>query len=159
MLTLAACTTTENPPLATETTAIPVAMTTTSFNTSETCTPAQLTGNAGEAQLVTTDSFEAWSLWFTRSPLPSNSPIKLANGEEVKVVWSVTGDGEFSVIAAKADGTLMELDWGPDAHGGSNWGVPGDEWGTGWTFPEAGCWTFTVTRGSEVARLTVEVAP
>ena len=36
-------------------------------------------------------------------------------------------------------------------------GLPGPEHRT--TFPETGCWTFTVTRGSDIAQLTVEVIP
>ena len=35
--------------------------------------------------------------------------------------------------------------WGPDRHLGSNWNRPGAEWGTGFTFPVAGCWDLHAT--------------
>ena len=110
----------------------------------------------GEAQLRTTSvDFEAWSLWFT--DLAAGDPIAIPTNEEVKVVWSVTGDGDFSVATVHADGTTMEPTFGPARHDGSNWEAPGDEWGTGWIFPKAGCWDMTVTRGTDTAYQTIVV--
>ncbi|MEN8239456.1 MAG: hypothetical protein ABFR53_09670 [Actinomycetota bacterium] len=121
----------------------------------EECSPAQTTSNAGEAQLETTDQFEAWSLWFT--DIPANQPVRIPQWDEVKVVWSVTGQGDFTVAVKHSNGTVIDPLFGPQPHDGSNWDAPGDEWGTGWAFTVEGCWTFTVTRGSEVATLSVEV--
>lgn len=78
--------------------------------------------------------------------------------EDLKIVWRITGSGkQFSVQARHADGTLASPAWGPDDHGGSNWDRPGDEWGTGFNLPKAGCWTFTVTRGAVVGEIRLEV--
>ncbi|WP_157018075.1 hypothetical protein [Cryptosporangium arvum] len=43
--------------------------------------------------------------------------------------------------------------WGPEPHR-----EPPDEWGTGWVFPSARCWTFVVTRGAATGRVTIRVA-
>jgi hypothetical protein len=39
------------------------------------------------------------------------------------------------------------------AHDGSNWKRPGDEWGSLFAFPKAGCWQLHAERGNEVADL------
>jgi len=81
-----------------------------------------------------------------------------ANQEE-KIVWRITGIGtQFSVQAKHENGTIILPIWGPDYHGrGSNWDRPGEEWGTGFNFPEPGCWTLTVTRGSTIGEIHLEV--
>jgi hypothetical protein len=83
---------------------------------------------------------ELWGLLFTKGPLP------LPHGEEVKIVWRMTGEGPLQVKATLADGTRAKLAWGPEEHGGSSWRRPGQEWGTGLVFPEGGCWKVELTR-------------
>lgn len=65
-------------------------------------------------------------------------------GRETKIVFRMTGNGAFSIHAVGPSGTVQPT-W-LEEHGGSNWERPGDEWGTGWIFPVAGCWTVTATR-------------
>ncbi|MEU6411436.1 hypothetical protein [Microbispora sp. NPDC046933] len=81
---------------------------------------------------------EVWGLMF--------APVPLAAGREVKIVWRMTGEGPLRVTAALPDGTAARLTWGPEAHGGSTWHRPGQEWGTGFVFPKPGCWEITLTR-------------
>jgi hypothetical protein len=44
------------------------------------------------------------------------------------------------------DGTRAKPWFGPEEHGGSTWRRPGEEWGTGFVFPKAGCYRVEVTR-------------
>lgn len=74
----------------------------------------------------------------------SGGPIEV--GEEVKFVLRMTGEGDLDVSATQPDGSAGEIAWGPEAHGGSNFQRPGDEWGFGVTFTEPGCWTIEVSR-------------
>ncbi len=97
------------------------------------CPPsAQLGGTAGIPERQGAgDGATLWALLFLKEPV-------LTAGTEVKVVWRMTGSGRFAISATGPDGATIEPVWGPDAHGGSNWGRPGEEWGTGWVFPHAG---------------------
>ncbi|WP_328853014.1 hypothetical protein OG994_10445 [Micromonospora globbae] len=99
----------------------------------------------------TGDGATLWALLFPRDPL-------LTTASEIKVVWRMTGSGDFAVSATGPDGTVVEPTWGPEAHGGSNWERPGEEWGTGWRFPTAGCWTITAVRGTAKGSLAFRVA-
>jgi len=49
--------------------------------------------------------------------------------------------------------TMARLTFGPEAYGGSSWVKPGDEWGTGFIFPEAGCWRVHAQRDDLVGDL------
>jgi hypothetical protein len=77
-----------------------------------------------------------WALFF--HPLRQNT--------EMKVVWRMTGAGDLSMRATGPGGAAVTPVWGPESHGDSTWRKPGDEWGTGWVFPTAGCWTVHATR-------------
>jgi hypothetical protein len=83
---------------------------------------------------------ELWALPFAPVPLPV--------GEEVKIVWRMTGSGPLRITATRSDGTAARRTFGPEEHGGSNWNRPGDEWGTGFVFPGAGCWDLRLVRTS-----------
>jgi hypothetical protein len=79
-------------------------------------------------------------------------------GNEIKVVWRMTGSGGLTMTAAGPDGRSITPAWGPEAHTSSTFNRPGDEWGTGWVFPVAGCWTFHATRtGGQAGLLAVRV--
>ena len=78
--------------------------------------------------------------------------------KDEKIVWRITGTGkQFDVQAQHEDGTIIRPIWGPDYHGGSSWKRPGDEWGAGFNFPESGCWTLTVTRGTTTGEVRLDV--
>lgn len=82
---------------------------------------------------------------------------KLRAGRETKIVFRMTGRGALSIHAVGPVGTV-DPTWLKE-HGGSSWQRPGDEWGTGWNFPAAGCWTVSATRaGGATATLTLRVA-
>jgi hypothetical protein len=70
----------------------------------------------------------------------------------IKLVVRMTGSGDLSADVTAPDGSTRELDWGPEAHGGSNFDRPGDEWGLGFTFDAPGCWAIDLHRaGGEEA--------
>ncbi|WP_319462743.1 hypothetical protein [Micromonospora sp. RTP1Z1] len=80
----------------------------------------------------------------------------LQAGREEKIVFRMTGRGALSIQAAGPGGTVEPTWLEEHGPGGSNWQRPGDEWGTGWIFPAAGCWTVTATRaGGATATLTL----
>jgi hypothetical protein len=83
---------------------------------------------------------ELWAL-----PL---APLPLPVGKEVKIVWRMTGRGSVAITATHQDGTPARYTFGPQEHDWSNWNRPGEEWGTGFVFPKAGCWGFHLARSS-----------
>ncbi|WP_188190534.1 hypothetical protein [Nonomuraea sp. SYSU D8015] len=109
--------------------------------TGEGCNGTQvLLGNGFPEVRGTAEGAELWGLLFTKGPPP------LPRGEEVKIVWRMTGEGPLQIRATLPDGTRAKLAWGPEEHGGSSWRRPGQEWGTGFVFPERGCWKVELTR-------------
>jgi hypothetical protein len=90
-----------------------------------------------------------WALFFAQ---------KAVAGQEIKIAWRMTGSGDLSMTAAGPRGAAAKPSWGPEVHGGSSFHRPGDEWGTGWVFPTAGCWTVNATRTQGTARLVIRVA-
>jgi hypothetical protein len=81
-------------------------------------------------------------------------------GDDVKIVWRMTGQGPVTFTAYDPNGTERPLAWGPEPHGGqgaSNYHRPGSEWGVGYTFGTAGCWRLHAQRtvGSADIWLTV----
>ncbi|MEN0130868.1 MAG: hypothetical protein AAGC49_15635 [Brevundimonas sp.] len=74
----------------------------------------------------------------------SSGPVRV--GEQVKFILRMAGNGDLAVSAIDPDGREWDPDWGPEAHGSSNFGGAGDEWGFGVTFPVAGCWTIELRR-------------
>ncbi|TFV51974.1 hypothetical protein [Blastococcus sp. TF02A-35] len=85
--------------------------------------------------------------------------LPVREGEELKVVWRVTGQGELQVTPVRPDGSEAALAFGPRAHGSSSFPAPGDEWGTGVLLDAPGCWELRVTRGDLGATLPVPVLP
>jgi hypothetical protein len=126
----------------------------------EACAPTvtESTPTVGaEARASASDEHDVWALFFNHWPMPLGESVRIPAEEEVKIVWRSIGEGSFTVDAQGPDGVVIEPTWGPDPHGSSTWERPGEEWGTGWIFPSAGCWTFEVSRGDATARLVAEV--
>src|SRR5690348_15352566 len=69
------------------------------------------------------DGATLWALFFGS---------RVVAGQEIKIVWRMTGTGDVTMTADGPGGRLLKPSWGPEAHGGSNYTRPGDEWGTGW---------------------------
>jgi hypothetical protein len=78
--------------------------------------------------------------------------------QEIKIVWRMTGSGELAMTAEGPNGARVRPSWGPEAHGGSNYERPGEEWGVGWVFPTPGCWTIRATRSVGTGYLALRVA-
>jgi hypothetical protein len=98
--------------------------------------PMQPSGVGGPEFEGTSADASLWTLLFN----------PLATGQDIKMVWRMTGSGDLHVVALGPQGQQVQPDWGPEAHSGSNWQRPGAEWGTGFTFPAAGCWDMRATR-------------
>jgi len=79
-------------------------------------------------------------------------------GVQLKIVWRVTGHGDLHLSATGPAAQTVRPDWGPEAHGGSSWQRPGDEWGTGFTFPAAGCWDVHAARDNVAGDVYLMVA-
>jgi hypothetical protein len=96
---------------------------------------------AGAEVMGTAPGGSLYGLLFAGEP-----PVVVA-GQQVKIVWRMTGTGALTASAHSGD-TAAQLTFGPEAHGGSNYVRPGDEWGTGWIFPTPGCWDVHLARGT-----------
>jgi hypothetical protein len=116
------------------------------------CKPAAVVHSESGLPDVGIDSSRGsfWALFFASVPPPT--------GKDIKVIWRMTGSGPFTFKASDAHGMTVALDWGPDAHTGSNWNHPGDEVGTGFTFPHSGCWNIHVSRSDVAGDVWFEVA-
>jgi hypothetical protein len=91
-----------------------------------------------------------WALFFDAVPPRAN--------QEIKVVWRMTGAGDFTFQVSDMDGKTVPLVWGPEGHGSSSWNHPGNEVGTGFKFPHSGCWQIHVAKPALDADLWLEVA-
>jgi hypothetical protein len=69
----------------------------------------------------------------------------------------MTGSGGFDVVALGLHGMKVPPSQGPTEHLGSNWDRPGDEWGTVFTFPVAGCWDLHATRDNAFGNVWLKI--
>ena len=83
-------------------------------------------------------------------------PPTIVAGRPVKLIWRATGCGDLAVVAFDEAG--LTLTSAQQAHTGSTWIRPGDEWGSGFTFPHGGCWELLATRGGTRRRVWLVVA-
>jgi len=58
------------------------------------------------------DTQTLWALLF-----PYHLPVW--SDEDLKIVWRMTGTGNFSLKAQHTDGTMIQPNFGPEPHGGS----------------------------------------
>lgn len=114
-------------------------------------TPIQASGFP-EVQGIGRDA-TIYGLLFPTHPGPVRS------GEELKIVWRMTGQGDLSVSYFAPDGRPGVLTFGPEAHGGSTFQRPGDEWGTGFSFDAAGCWRIHLERSVGSGDVWLAVTP
>lgn len=80
-------------------------------------------------------------------------------GGRFKMVFRVTGEGNFDVVARHEDGTEIVSDWrvGDGETDASNYGRPGPEWHMLFDFPTDGCWNIHFTRGNDNADVFLNV--
>lgn len=90
--------------------------------------------------------------------LPVGGDFPPIVGQEVKLVFRITGTGEFSVVAVDPSGTAHKPINGPDRHITSNFDRPGEEWGAVFQPDTAGCWQFQARRGDVSGSLAVSVS-
>ena len=96
-------------------------------------TPAVESETFPEVQGIGIDA-SVYGLVFLSHPLP------IRDGEEVKIVWRMTGDGDLAVTYEAPNARPGVLTFGPTPHASSSYNRPGDEWGTGFLFDQPGCW-------------------
>ena len=91
---------------------------------------------------------QLWALFFNGEWASRDSAV-LAGvvGEEVKIVFRMTGLGTFDIAATAPGGTRIGPAWGPVFHPSSTWTRPGREWGTSFVFTQTGCWRIHATHG------------
>ena len=109
----------------------------------------------------TVDRGDLFALFFppTGSRLASETAAAFDGlaGKEMKIVWRMVGTGDIRFAAHGPDGEAGRLTFGPTRHTGSSWHRPGEEWGTGFVFPRAGCWQVHVSRGDASGDLWLDV--
>lgn len=134
------------------TTAAPAASTPTAADSGACDRTPILTSDLPEVQGVGRDA-TIYGLVFLTHPGPVRA------GEELKIVWRMTGQGDLSVSYFAPDGRPGVLTFGPEAHGGSTYQRPGDEWGTGFSFDAAGCWRIHLERSVGSGDVWLPVSP
>jgi hypothetical protein len=92
-------------------------------------------------------SVTAWALLWVEPPWPV--------GQEVKVVWRMTGTGDFAVVARGPNEEVVDAVQGPTPHVGSSWERSGDEWGTFFVLTSPGCWRLEASRGTDMSTVYV----
>ncbi len=85
---------------------------------------------------------QLWGLALGPGHIPPRS------GDELKIVWRMTGTGPLHVSLIAPNGRRQPLVFGPEAHAVSSYHRPGNEWGTGFRFSAPGCWHIKFTRNS-----------
>jgi len=79
-------------------------------------------------------------------------------GDELKIVWRMTGKGPLRVVFSGPDGQRRPLVFGPEGHPRvSTYHRPGDEWGTGFRFASTGCWHIHLARGATTGDVWLDV--
>ena len=107
--------------------------------------PSPITDTSSGLEIkATSQGGTVWALMEGPAVTRTRPPTIVA-GRPVKVIWRATGSGDLAVVAVDEEG--LTLTSAPEAHTGSTWIRPGDEWGSGFTFPHAGCWQLVATRG------------
>jgi hypothetical protein len=120
----------------------------------ETCPNPSRFGVGGAANELRGSSTngELWGLVLG----PGHVPPHL--GDELKIVWRMTGSGPLRVAFAAPDGISRPLVFGPEAHAaGSSYHRPGDEWGTGFRFDASGCWHIHLARNDTTGDVWLDV--
>jgi hypothetical protein len=79
-------------------------------------------------------------------------------GDELKIVWRMTGNGPLRVTFRAPDESITPLEFGPEPHAASSFDHPGDEWGTGFRFTSPGCWHIHLARTDTSGDVWLDVA-
>ena len=75
-------------------------------DSAEVCEPTLL-DSSGDVQAAS-DDIEVWALFFaTYQGLAPGEPVFVPEGEEIKIVWRATGDGDVSFQALGPNGSTV----------------------------------------------------
>jgi hypothetical protein len=100
-------------------------------------TPIDPAGN--EVRATSAPSTQLWGIAMGQQVPPrADAPLK--------IVWRMTGRGPLRVRVTGPGGAHARLTFGPEPHLSSTYARPGDEWGTGFRFPQPGCWRIHLAR-------------
>jgi hypothetical protein len=113
---------------------------------------AEVFGTATGAQLWARFFLPVGSSWAEGT----GANLTGAVGKEVKIVFRFAATS-LRPIATAAGGAQIRPDWGPTAHGASDWRRPGSEWGVVYTFPAPGCWRIHAGDGTVAGDLWLDV--
>jgi hypothetical protein len=113
-------------------------------------TPIDADNRQGPEVVGDASDATVYGLMFTHRP-----PIRV--GDEVKIVWRMTGQGDLAVRFVDPSGRERPLVFGPEPHGSSNYDRPGDEWGTGFLFDRVGCWQIHLERDVGIGDVWIDV--
>ena len=84
-------------------------------------------------------------------------PLPIRAGEDVKIVWRMTGQGSLRLGVVSPGGATARPTWGPELHSGSSYERPGEEWGAGYRFAQPGCWRLETARSRGSAQVWLRV--
>lgn len=83
--------------------------------------------------------------------------VPIRQGDEVKIVWRITGNGDLSVRVTDPTDLNRSLHSEPRLHG--NPGGRVDEWGTFFLFDVAGCWHIELRRQNWIGDVWMVIDP
>lgn len=72
------------------------------------------------------------------------------------MIWRMTGSGPLRAYAEHQDGSRVQPT-SLGTHSASDWDRPGDEWGSSFVLPSAGCWRFHLERNDVQGDIWVRV--
>jgi len=107
-------------------------------------------GAANEIRGVSSDA-QLWGLALGPGHVPPHV------GDELKIVWRMTGTGPLRVSFTAPTGHAKPLVFGPEPHSASSYHRPGAEWGTGFRFTTPGCWHIHFARNDTSADVWLNV--
>ncbi len=94
---------------------------------------------------------QVWGLGLGPGHIPPRA------GDELKIVWRMTGSGPLRIAFTAPDGRRQPLVFGPESHLASSYHRPGDEWGTGFRFATNGCWHIHLARNNASGDVWLQV--
>jgi hypothetical protein len=130
------------------TTAVSEQSTTARLMTCKTPTRFGVGSTRNEVRGVSSDA-SLWGLALGRVPPHA--------GDELKIVWRMTGTGALRVRLTTPDGNPQPLTFGPQRHAASTYHRPGEEWGTAFRFGSAGCWHIHLARTDSSGDVWIDV--
>jgi hypothetical protein len=124
---------------------------TTAVPLSDSCTnAAQLVGGHEYRGAALPSGSLLWAL--------AENDTATAGTHETKIRWRASGHGTPRIVAKGPAGQTVLPDQGVLFHISSDWTEPGtDEWGTNWSLPASGCWSFDFAREGVSGTVALQV--